>query len=114
MKKTIAIICIALLSLSLMLASCGGEEKTICGTWIQLGENNMYIFNEDGSGRHETLLQKVDITYEINDEYITIHDKTLWVIESTEVYNYELDGDTLRLTDGEKTLTFARQAEVTE
>lgn len=111
MKKFLSLL-LVLLTLVLVFASCGGKaEKNIIGSWAQIGGSEAYTFNEDGSGKHKQALQNADITYEIEGDTITIHDKTLWVFNSTKEFTFEVDGDTLKLTDGDKTLTFARQTE---
>lgn len=112
MKKRIVAVLLAILAVTMLLVACGEkEEKTIVGTWVQVGKNNTYTFYEDGSGKHVQLLQKNDISYELDGDTITIYDKKLWVLDSTKTYTYKLDGDTLQFTDGETTMTFSRQVE---
>lgn len=109
--KRILSIALALLTVILLLASCGKEEKGLVGTWNEEGGNEVYVFLEDGSGKHKKALQNADITYEVEGDEITIHDKTLWVFNTTKVFSFDVSGDTLRLTDGETTQTFTRQEE---
>lgn len=112
MKRRIVAVLLAILTVTMLFAACGKkDEKSIIGTWVQVGKNNTYTFYEDGSGRHIQALQKNDITYELDGETLIIYDKTLWVFNSTKTYTYKLDGDTLKLTDGETTMTFSRQVE---
>jgi len=109
MKKTLAwILALLLVSSALLLTACE-NGKSIVGTWVQVGENNTYIFHEDGTGEHNQPLHKIDITYTIDGDTITINDKSLGVIDKTETYTFEIDGDTLRLTKDDTTLVFNRQ-----
>ena len=109
MKKTLAwILTLLLIASALLLTACNNQKK-ILGTWVQVGGNNTYIFNEDGTGEHNQPLHKIEITYTIDGDTLTINDKSLWVIDKTVVYTFEIDGDTLRLTEGDKTLVFQRQ-----
>lgn len=110
MKRILSIF-LVLLTLVLLFAACGKEEKGLYGTWNEEGGSEVYVFNEDGSGKHRKALQNANITFEVEGNEITIHDKTLWIFNSTKVFSFEVKGDTLRLTDGETTQTFTRQEE---
>ena len=112
MKRILSFI-LALLTI-VLLAACGKAEKGLIGTWHEDGGSEVYVFLEDGSGQHKKALQNANITYEVEGDQITIHDKTLWVFNTTKVYSFEVSGDTLRLTDGSTTQTFTRQEEPKE
>ena len=107
--KRLLLYLLSLLLLIPVLSACRTEEDSIIGTWVQDGGDHTYIFRDDGSGRHHHGLQRVEITYETKGETITVYDKMLWMIEDVEIFYYELDGDILRLTDGETTRVFRRQ-----
>ena len=101
------------LAMSLSLVACGGSDEesseeskkpSIEGSWVyeEDGQKVTYTFKEDGTGIMSIAGITIDITYETNDDELTIT-TNIMNEESSEIYNYEVDGDTLTLElDGEK------------
>ena len=96
------------------------EQKTeagIVGEWkmkpigdsgISMSLDIKYVFNKDGSGYIEALGEKVDISYSINGDQLTLTMADVNDVEQTETGLFKLKGDTLTLIDGEDTVEFER------
>ena len=94
MKKTIALL-LVLVTLCMVLVSCGGSKNAIVGTWVskdlELPEGYNLVFNEDGTG----VYFGEDIKYETNGDKLSIW----W--EGTESFDttFKVDGDELWFKD---------------
>lgn len=89
------------LAMSLSLVACG---SSIEGSWVyeEKGQKIIYTFEEDGKGEMSVLGIKVDMTYEVDGDEVTITTEVAGE-KDTQTFNFEVDGDTLTLeSDGEK------------
>ena len=89
------------LAMSLSLVACGGSLE---GSWSyeEDGQKVTYTFEDDGKGQMSALGFTVDMTYETDGDELTITTNVMGQ-ESSDTFNYEVDGDTLILEkDGEK------------
>jgi hypothetical protein len=103
MKKLLLLI--SALSLAFILCACANPEKAIVGTWEEEAElmgvavKTVYVFNEDGTGTIEGLLDiKLDMNYTVEDNILTVSTKVLG-IQNDNKYEIEFNGDKLLLTD---------------
>ena len=111
MKKKLFLTILVTLT-TLLFAACGSKEsETIFGTWVQHGADNTYTFCEDGTGTHSKGIQNNEINYKVYEDTIIIHDKDLWVFDTTNEFTFELKDGVLKFTDGVDTMVFSRQYE---
>ena len=93
MKKYI--LGIVLLSSLFLITGC---KKSIVGKWKSIDNDNeyYYIFNNDKTCSYEMIVARLDCTYEVDDNNITILYKGN---EKAKTYNYFFEGKTLIIKD---------------
>ena len=100
MKKYKIVILVILLFIMILLLFLvfGQGEKTIIGKWKSTNEKNeyYYIFNEDKTCSYEMKVARLDCTYEIDDNQITISYKGG---DKTNTFKYRFDGKYLIIND---------------
>lgn len=110
MKRTIALLLVAVMALSLF--ACATPEEKILGSWkhqssvLGVVTETTYTFNEDGTGSKTNVLE-VKFTYAITEDKLLITTSVLG-IENTEEYAYEFKGEELVLTGEKETLTLQK------
>ncbi len=88
MKKTVAILLIAVMALTF--AACSQKNK-IVGTWTD--GTHTWTFKKDGTGTFSEFGETFPMTYQIEGNKITVS----FGFE-TDVYTYEIKGNMLMLT----------------
>lgn len=90
-------IIIILLFLLLLLLTSGGK-KSIVGKWKSIDKKNeyYYIFNKNKTCSYEMIVARLDCTYEIDDNKISILYKGN---TKTNNFKYQIDGNTLIIKD---------------
>ena len=98
MRKTVISILLAALLLValLILTGCGNKSNGIVGQWKYDGADYTYTFNEDGTGNYNAYGTKMEFTYELKDDQISI-----LYTGNTDPFEtkYSIDGDTLNIVD---------------
>ena len=102
--RTLVLLVLVVAALGALAACTGVEENTIIGVWTgvdESGETGTIEFQEDGT---------VIINEELTGEYTLLDEDRLELIGPTGaiMFNYEVDGDTLVLSDGMDSMTFER------
>ena len=95
MKKIVLFVFVFLAS-ALLLVGCG--KKGLAGTWASKEYSGRYVytFNEDGTGNYDAAGTKMDFTYKIEDDKISI----LYTGNTAPFETrYTLDGNTLNIVD---------------
>lgn len=90
MKKLIKSLALFIAAISLMatLVACGGAK--IKGTYTSENSPISYTFESGGKGTQSTMGVETPMVYSIEDDKLSINGVP---------YTFELDGDTLKLTD---------------
>ena len=100
MKKYIAgiIILVIVIFLILILTLNHKENINIIGIWKAIDTKNeyYYIFNKDKTCSYEMKVARLDCTYEVDKEKITILYKGN---DTNNTYKYRFENDTLIITD---------------
>lgn len=105
MKRTMKVVAIAIMFVSVMFALTGCNKKneskeknanTIVGTWEYTGGGYTYHFNEDGTGDYSYYSSKMEFTYKTDGNKLSITYKGSTAAMETE---YSIDGDTLNVKD---------------
>jgi hypothetical protein len=88
-KYLIAIILLSLIFIILFIII--GNKKSIVGKWKSIDNDNeyYYIFNNDKTCSYEMIVARLDCTYEVDDNNITILYKGN---EKAKTYNYFFEG----------------------
>ena len=96
MKKIYIFGIISILLLLLLLTS--GCKKSIVGKWKSIDTKNeyYYIFNKNKTCSYEMIVARLDCTYEINDNRISIIYKGNTKINT---FKYQIEGNTLIIKD---------------
>ena len=86
------------LTLVLLLIITTGCKKSIVGKWKSIDNDNeyYYIFNNDKTCSYEMTVARLDCTYEIDDEKITILYKGN---DNPKTFKYHFDGNILIIND---------------
>ena len=95
MRKNIALIVIVMV-FTLLLVGCG--KKGLVGSWKSDAYSGAYVytFNEDGTGIYDAAGTKMNFTYTLDGDKISIlYTGNTSPFEST----YKIDGDTLNIKD---------------
>lgn len=107
MKKTVSILLVLVLALSLF-ASCSAEKKIIgkwkCDTGLvgPLSVETTFDFKEDGKVAVSTVAGlSLDSSYTINEDTLTIDFGTILGISTVKAYTMNIEKDVLTLTDSE-------------
>ena len=94
MKKVISVM-LVIISLCILLVSCGGKKNGLTGTWTprdyDFGEDYVLIFNEDGTG---TYFGEA-ITYKTEGDKLSIWFEGTDSLDTT----FHLDGDEMWFKD---------------
>ena len=94
MKKVISVM-LVIISLCILLVSCGGKKGELTGTWAprdyDFGEDCVLIFNEDGTG---TYFGEA-ITYKTEGDKLSIWFEGTDSLDTT----FHLDGDEMWFKD---------------
>ena len=126
MTKKISVVLAIIMLLTCVFAACGSKSTDITGTWAFVNdESTIFSFDGNGGGYAETDGIKMDLTYTIKGDEITINldgtsaleemtgmtmeeiealgvlsEEDLAELKTTETFPFELKGDTLYL-DGD-------------
>lgn len=86
------------IALFLLLFLTTGCKKSIIGKWKAIDVENeyYYIFNKDNTCSYEMNVARLDCTYEIDDENVTILYKGK---DKENIYKYYFEGSTLIIKD---------------
>ena len=111
--KKVLITLLLLVSVTLMF-SCVTEEETIVGTWkcqnnvLGVVTENVYVFNEDGTGTMSTVLDiNLAMTYTVDETSLFITTSVI-DIEHTTKYTYTLEDNQLTLKNDDETIVLKR------
>lgn len=105
MKRTMKVVAIAIMFVSVMFALTGCNKKNeskdkkvdaIVGAWEYTGGSYTYHFNEDGTGDYSYNSSKMEFTYKTDGNKLSITYKGSTAPMETE---YSIDGDTLNVKD---------------
>lgn len=114
MKKTVSVILVLCLALTLLAACAPKPEKAILGTWsgqvtlLGLSSNVEYTFNENGSGVMTSAVGVgIAMNYTIDESVLTVTTDTP-LLQKTYTYTYEFGDDTLSLTDSDGTMVLTK------
>ena len=100
MKKALLTLILLLLAVT-VLTACGGPERALLGTWEEKGsEENVVEFLDDGT----VIWGGQGANYSLPDDTHIRLERGAAIM----VLEFDLDGDTLTLSDGEDTLTMRR------
>ena len=96
-KIAISILIATLLIVALLaLTGCGSKSNGIVGKWKYDGADYTYTFNDDGTGDYDAFGTKMEFTYTIDGDKISIlYTGNTAPFETT----YSIDGDTLNIVD---------------
>lgn len=84
------------ITLILLLILTTGCKKSIVGKWKAVDDEYYYIFNRDNTCSYEMIVARLDCTYKVDDERITILYKGT---DKAKAYNYRFEENTLIITD---------------
>lgn len=87
-----------IISILLLLLLTSGCKKSIVGKWKSIDTKNeyYYIFNKNKTCSYEMIVARLDCTYEINDNRISIIYKGNTKINT---FKYQIEGNTLIIKD---------------
>ena len=109
MKTTKKLISLALIAV-MMFALVACINSDIIGTWV-LEKDDItvtYTFENTGTGSAQAPGITMDFKFEINDDELIMETITFGITR-TEVYTFEIDGDTLKLTKDGETIELTRE-----
>ena len=97
MKKGLRVVCLtAVLVVSMFLLTACGSKNPIVGQWKYNSGSYIYTFKEDGTGSYEYLGSKMEFTYTLDGNKISIlYNGSTSPFES----EYSIDGNTLNIKD---------------
>ena len=110
--KKVSIVLIIALMISMLLCACGGNP--IVGSWTGSleGVPLTMVFDEDGSGSLSAMggLLAVNYTYTAENGVLTLipEEGSEDIATFNEGANYEIDGDTLTISNDGETMTLTR------
>lgn len=109
MKRTLALL-LVVVSLTVMLVSCGGNS--IEGTWTatEEGVTMTMTFEDDGTGSMSTLGMTYDITWSTDGDKLTVSMSVMGMTQ--EVFTdaeYAVDGDELTITVAGESTVFTKE-----
>ena len=104
MKKTI--LGLLLILPIILVTGCG--KKSIVGKWkaIDTKDEFYYIFNEDKTCSYEMAVARLDCTYEIDGEKLTMLYKGT---QNPIKYEYHIEEDTLVIKDNNNEYKYSRE-----
>ena len=94
MKKYVVGIILFILLLSVSIIITIVNKKSIVGIWKSVGKNKdyYYIFNKNKTCSYEMIVARLDCTYEIDDNKISVLYKGN---TKTNTFKYQIEGNTL-------------------
>ncbi len=92
--KNIYIFVIVMILLFFLLLLTSGSKKSIVGKWKSIDTKNeyYYIFNKNKTCSYEMIVARLDCTYEIDDNKISVLYKGN---TKTNTFKYQIEGNTL-------------------
>ena len=96
--KNIYIFVIVMILLFFLLLLTSGSKKSIVGKWKSIDTKNeyYYIFNKNKTCSYEMIVARLDCTYEIDDNKISVLYKGN---TKTNTFKYQIEGNTLIIKD---------------